>query len=149
MKCGVYRYVDDPSFEIMLFGYAFDDDKAVVVDLMRGGEVPDKVIKALTDPTITKKAHNASFERTCLQEWTGNPMPPEEWKCSAIRARQLGLPGSLEAVGNALGFAEEDKKSKTGKALIRYFCMPCKATKSNGGRTRNLPSMPPTNGLHL
>lgn len=139
-ECGSYRYIDDPSFEILLLAYAFNDEPVRIVDLCQGEKVPKKVLDALVDPQIIKKAHNANFERTCLTKFTSQYMPPEEWKCSAVRASSLGLPRSLEEVGNALGLKEDQKKLKIGKALIQYFCKPCKPTKANGGRTRNMPS---------
>lgn len=139
IKDSAYRYVDDPSFEIILMAYAFDDEEVKIVDLCQGEEIPEEVALALTDHTITKKAHNANFERTCLAKYLGKEMPPSEWECSAVRASELGLPRSLEEVGEVLGLAEDEKKMKVGKQLIAYFCKPCKPTKSNNGRVRNMP----------
>lgn len=140
---GVYKYVDSDAFEILLFGYAYDNEPAKVLDLASGENLPPLIKQDLLDPTVLKKAHNANFERTCLQKYIGEAMRPEEWQCSAVRAAQLGLPRSLEDVGNAIGLAEDQKKLKTGKALIQYFCKPCRPTKTNGGRTRNLPHHEP------
>ena len=141
--CGVYRYVDDDSFEILLFAYGYDEEPVKVIDLAQGEEIPESILQDLTDPKVIKKAHNANFERTCLAKHTGQDMDPHQWQCSAVRASQLGLPRSLAAVGDALGIPEEEKKMKIGAALITYFCKPCKPTKANGGRTRNLPKHAP------
>lgn len=136
-RCGVYRYTESEDFEILLFGYAFDDEPARVIDLASGEELPDDIQTALTDPTVIKTAFNANFERTCLAKHLNKPMPPEEWRCSAVHALTLGFPGSLEDVASCLNLSQQ--KMKEGKALIRYFSVPCKPTKANGGRTRNLP----------
>lgn len=138
-NCGVYKYSESPDFEILLFGYAFDEEPVRVIELALGEELPQEVRSALTDPSVLKVAHNASFERVCLSKYLGTHLTPDQWYCTATLARELGLPGSLEDIGNVLGFAEDKKKLKTGKALIRYFSIPCKATGVNGGRTRNLP----------
>ena len=142
-KCGVYAYAASPDFEILLFGYAWDDGPVNVIDLAQGEELPQELQNALYDPQILKTAFNASFERTCLSAFMGRVTPPEQWSCTAVMARELGLPGSLEAVGEVIGLPEDKQKSKTGKALIRYFSIPCKATKVNGGRTRNFPRHDP------
>ena len=139
LKSGVYPYSESPDFEILLFGYAFDDDEVKVVDFAQGECLPADVAYALTDPYTEKTAFNANFERMCLAQWFKLPMPAEQWSCTAVMVRELGLPGSLEAVGEVIGLKEDKKKLKTGKALIRYFSIPCKPTKTNGGRTRNLP----------
>lgn len=138
LECGVYRYVDDASFEVLIFGYAYDDDDVTVIDLAQGESIPNKVLKDLNNPSILKIAHNANFERTCLSK-TIKYMPPEEWLCTAVLASRLGLPRSLKDVGDAIGIREDEAKLKTGKALIQYFSKPCKPTKVNGGRTRNYP----------
>jgi DNA polymerase len=138
-KCGVYKYAESPDFEILLFGYAFDDDTVTVIDLASGENIPHNVQNALYDSEIIKTAFNASFERVCLKAHFGRVQPPEQWNDTAILARELGLPGSLEAVGEVIGLPEDKQKSKTGKALIRYFSVPCKPTKTNGQRERNLP----------
>ena len=154
-KCGVYKYVQHPDFDILLFGYAVDGGDVHVVDLASGEEIPEAVLAALSDEDVTKWAFNSSFERVCLSEWlrrnhpehfysysiyedtVGDYLDPHGWKCSMIWSAYMGLPLSLAGVGAVLGL--EEQKLKEGKDLIRYFCVPCKATKSNGGRTRNLP----------
>jgi len=151
-KTSVYRYSEDPSFEILLFGYAFDDEPVTVIDVTAGG-IPDNILKALVDPSITKVAFNASFERVCLSNYMkrlgliNDFLPPEQWECVMIHALSCGLPRSLAGVGQALGLSEDEAKMKEGKALIQYFCKPCKATKTNGGRTRNLPQHDPRKWL--
>lgn len=140
--CGVYAYVQSPDFEVLLFGYDFGDGLTDCVDLTEE-ELPGEILEALTDPGVLKTAYNANFERTCLAKWLDRPMPPEQWSCTAVMARELGLPNSLEKVGEAIGLPEDKQKLKTGKALIRYFSVPCKPTKANGGRTRNLPRHDP------
>lgn len=142
-KSGVYAYAESDDFEILLFGYAWDDDPVEVIDLTTGQGLPQELQNALYDPEILKTAFNASFERTCLSAYFGRVTPPEQWSCTAVMARELGLPGSLEAVGEVIGLPEDKQKSKTGKALIRYFSIPCKPTKTNGQRTRNLPAHDP------
>jgi DNA polymerase len=142
-KVGVYRYVTDPSFEILMMAFALDDDETEIIDLAQGEEIPEWLMKALVNPEILKIAHNANFERTCLQQELGVPMPPEQWYCTAVRASTLGLPRSLEEVGRVLGLESDKAKMKAGKQLIRYFSIPCKPTKRNGGRTRNLPRHEP------
>ena len=142
-KTGAYRYVDDESFEILLLAYAVDDGDPMVVDMASGESVPAWLEDALTSDEYIKVAHNAQFEWACLQKHTGGKLVPEQWRCSAFMARHAGYPGSLEQAGAALGLAEDKKKLQTGKALIRYFCVPCKPTKANGGRTRNLPEHAP------
>ena len=154
-KCGVYKYVQAPDFDILLFGYAVDGGTVKVVDLAAGEEIPEDVLAALTDESIIKWAFNSNFERICLSEWlrrkhpehftsysipedtVGDYINPHGWKCSMIWSAYMGLPLSLAGAGAVLGL--EEQKLKEGKDLIRYFCVPCKATKSNGGRTRNLP----------
>lgn len=140
---GVYAYAAHPEFEILLFGYAFDDDPVQVIDLAQGEKLPQELQNALYDPEILKTAFNASFERTCLSAFLGPVTPPEQWSCTAVWARELGLPATLESVGIVLGLPEDKQKLKTGKALIRYFSIPCKPTKTNGMRTRNLPQHDP------
>jgi DNA polymerase len=140
-KSGVYAYVDSPDFEILLFGYAFGDDPVQVIDLLDFETIQDIVYNALTDPSIIKKAFNAAFERTCIAKHFKLPMPPAQWRCSSVHALYLGLPNYLEGVGKVLNL--EVQKDASGKALIKYFSMPCKATKVNGGRTRNYPQHAP------
>lgn len=139
---GVYAYASHPEFEILLFGYAFDDGPVDVIDLTRE-EFPEDLKEAIYDPAILKTAFNASFERTCISSYLARNTPPEQWSCTAVMARELGLPSTLEQVGVVLGLPDDKQKSKTGRALIRYFSVPCKPTKVNGGRTRNLPEHDP------
>lgn len=154
-KCGVYKYVQHPDFDILLFGYAVDGGDVRVVDLASGETLPEEVLAALSDETVTKWAFNSNFERVCLSEWlrrnhpehfrsyndegdtAGDYLDPHGWKCSMVWSAYMGLPLSLAGAGAVLGL--EEQKLKEGKDLIRYFCVPCKATKANGGRTRNLP----------
>ena len=154
-KCGVYKYVQHPDFDILLFGYAVDGGDVRVVDLASGETLPEEVLAALSDETVTKWAFNSNFERVCLSEWlrrnhpeyfssysvpgdtVGDYLDPRGWKCSMVWSAYMGLPLSLAGAGAVLGL--EEQKLKEGKELIRYFCVPCKATKANGGRTRNLP----------
>ncbi len=136
-KCGVYRYSSSPNFEILLFGYSVDGGEVRVVDLCQGENIPADILAALSDESVTKWAFNAMFERVCLSNYLGEWLEPESWKCSMVWSATLGLPLSLENVGAVLGL--EKQKLSEGKDLIRYFCVPCKPTKANGGRTRNLP----------
>lgn len=136
-KCGVYAYTRAEDFEILLLAYAFDDEPVEIIDLASGEEIPDKVINALTNPNIIKSAFNANFERTCLAKHLNTPMPPEQWRCSQAHSLTLGLPASLKEVARCLKLSQQ--KMDEGKALIRYFSMPCRPTKANGGRTRNMP----------
>ena len=140
-KCGVYAYTDSPNFEVLLFGYAFDDEPVQVIDLASGERLSDEVTAALTDPTVTKTAFNASFERVCLGRYLDLTLPTDQWYCTATQALLLGLPLSLKGVGAVLGL--EAQKLSEGDDLIRYFSVPCKATKANGGRTRNRPGDAP------
>lgn len=141
VKCGVYAYADSPAFEILLFAYSFDGGETQIIDLAQGEKLPAEVEEAIFDVSVTKTAYNANFERTCLSKYFGRYIPPESWHCSAVQAAMLALPRSLEDVGRVLGLDEQ--KMKEGKELIRYFCVPCKPTKANGGRTRNLPCHAP------
>ena len=136
-KCGVYRYSSSPNFEILLFGYSVDGGEVRVVDLCQGENIPVEILAAISDESVTKWAFNAMFERVCLSNYLGEWLEPESWKCSMVWSATLGLPLSLENVGAVLGL--EKQKLSEGKDLIRYFCVPCKPTKANGGRTRNLP----------
>ena len=158
-KCGAYKYAESDEFEILLFGVSVDGGPVVVYDLACGNSIPDEILAALSDENVTKWAFNASFERVCLSNWlkkhrpeyfTGYSIPedpagqyldPASWKCSMIWSAYMGLPLSLEGVGAVLKL--QDQKLKEGKDLIRYFCTPCKPTKANGGRTRNLPKHDP------
>ncbi len=141
IKCGVYAYADSPAFEILLFAYSFDGGETQIIDLAQGEKLPAEVEEAIFDVSVTKTAYNANFERTCLSKHFGRYIPPESWHCSAVQAAMLALPRSLEDVGRVLGLDEQ--KMKEGKELIRYFCIPCKPTKANGGRMRNLPCHAP------
>ena len=140
-KSGVYRYVESPDFEILLFGYSADGGPAQVVDLACGEKLPPEIAAALTDESITKWAFNANFERVCLSRFLGLPtgeyLDPAQWHCSMVWTATMGLPLSLEGVGAVLGL--EKQKLTEGKDLIKYFCQPCTPTKSNDGRTRNYP----------
>lgn len=154
-KCGVYKYAQSENFEILLFGYSVDGDEVSVVDIAQGEIIPDEIIKALADERVIKWAFNASFERVCLSEYlrkyyekdfisysidedtVGEYLDPSSWRCSMIWSAYMGLPLSLAGAGAVLGL--EEQKLTEGKDLIRYFCVPCKPTKVNDGRTRNLP----------
>lgn len=140
-RCGVYRYCDAPDFEILLFSYAFDDEPVQTIDLASGETLPKEVISALEDPNIIKVAYNAQFERVCLSRHLGHWLDPHQWRCTMVMAAYLTLPGRLADAAVALGTTE--KKMEEGKDLIRYFSVPCKPTKTNGGRTRNLPADAP------
>lgn len=145
-ESNVYTYSESPDFEIMLFGYAFDDDPVRVIDLAGGEMLPRGVIAAITNPDVIKYAYNAQFERVCLSRYLMIPvefLPPESWRCTMVWASALGLPRSLAGAGQALGLSEEKAKLKEGKELVRYFAKPCRPTKANGGRVRNLPSDAP------
>ena len=154
-KCGVYKYAESPDFEILLFGVSVDGGEVTVYDLASGDTVPEEIIRALADNSVIKWAYNASFERVCLSVWlrrnypqhfssysiegdtVRNYLDPSSWRCSLVWGAYMGLPLSLEGIGKVLKL--ENQKMAEGKALIRYFCVPCKPTKANGGRTRNLP----------
>lgn len=154
-KSGVYRYAESPDFEILLFGYSVDGGEVKVIDIAQGEVIPDEILKALTDETVTKWAFNAQFERVCLSTYLRRNYPqyfssysipedsvgaylnPRGWKCSMVWSAYMGLPLSLKAVGEVLKLSEQ--KMDEGKALIKYFSVLCKPTKVNGGRTRNLP----------
>lgn len=133
---GVYKYVESPDFEVLLFAYSIDGGPVELIDLTFE-ELPDEVFAALTDPKVIKKAFNAAFERTCLAKHTGLKMPPEQWECTMVRAGMAGLPMSLDIVARVLNLTEQ--KDSAGKTLIKYFSVPCKPTKANGQRSRNLP----------
>lgn len=136
-KCGVYAYTEAEDFEILLFAYAYDDEPVQIIDLACGEKLQQNIVYDLTNPKLIKAAFNANFERTCLAKYLNKPMSPEEWRCSAVHSLELGLKASLEGVDKCMNL--EQQKMNEGKALIRYFSMPCKPTKANGGRTRNLP----------
>lgn len=142
-KCGVYRYADSPNFEILLFAYSIDGNPVELIDLASGEQLSEEIIEALIDRSVIKTAFNANFERICLSRYLSSKLnnsivlEPDSWSCSMTQAALLGLPLSLNNVGQVLGL--EQQKMSEGKALIRYFCVPCKPTAANGGRTRNLP----------
>lgn len=158
-KCGAYKYAESENFEILLFGVSIDGGETQVFDLACGDTLPDEILAAISDDTVTKWAFNAAFERICLSNWLKKHHPiyfkgysipedpasqylnPTSWKCSMIWSAYMGLPLSLEGVGSVLKL--QDQKMKEGKELIKYFCSPCKPTKANGGRTRNLPEHAP------
>jgi len=140
-KCGVYRYTDAPDFEVLLFSYTYDDGPVITVDLACGEVLPADVIAALNDPTVIKAAYNAQFERVCLSRHLGHWLDPHQWRCTAVMAAYLTLPSRLADVAVALKLSQQ--KMEEGKDLIRYFSVPCKPTKTNGGRTRNMPADAP------
>lgn len=140
-KCGVYKYAESPDFEILLFGYSIDGGKVKVIDLANGETLPTEIKDALRDKSIMKWAFNAQFERVCLSQYLGKWLEPEAWRCTMVWSAYMGLPLSLEGVGAVLGL--EKQKLKEGKDLIRYFSVPCKPTKTNYGRSRNLPADAP------
>ena len=144
-KCGVYKYAEGEDFEILLFGISMDGGPIVVYDLASGDELPEEILKGLTDEKIIKIAHNASFERVCLSRFLGLPtgqyLSPSQWRCTMTWSAYMGLPLSLKGVGSVLGL--DKQKMEEGKDLIKYFCVPCSPTKSNGGRTRNRPEDAP------
>lgn len=139
---GSYRYGLSPDFEILLFAYAFDEEDVRVVDLAQGEDLPEEVIEALDRDDVTKHAYNAAFEWWCLTQ-AGYTTPLRQWHCTMVHGLYCGYPAGLEAIGHAIGLPEDKKKLATGKALIRYFCSPCRGTRANGGRTRNLPKHAP------
>lgn len=138
---GVYRYAESEEFEILLFAYSFDEGEVKVIDLASGERIPKEIVRALTDPAVVKRAYNAQFERVCLSRLLGFTLDPSQWQCTMAYAAMLGLPGSLEQVAGLLNLTE--RKMTEGKALIRYFSVPCRPTRANGGRTRNLPEHDP------
>lgn len=138
-KAGLYRYVQSPAFEILLFAYSFDGAPTQVIDMAQGEKIPLEVIHALTDPQCLKHAYNAAFEWYCLSKYMGAQLPPSQWRDTMLHGLYAGYTPGLDATGRALGIPEDKQKLTTGKALIRYFCVPCKPTKANGGRTRNYP----------
>ena len=141
VKCGVYKYADSPAFEILLFAYSIDGGEIYIIDLASGDKLPEEIISAIKSDTVIKTAFNAQFERVCLSKHLGILLDPSSWYCTAVQAAELSLPASLADVGAALGL--ERQKMTEGKDLIKYFCVPCKPTKSNGGRTRNMPKDAP------
>ena len=147
VKAGVYKYAEAPDASLLLFAYSINGGSVTVVDVADGEKIPDEILKAFNDNSVLKWAFNANFERIFLSIWlrrnypqyfSGAYLDPKGWRCSMILSAYNGLPLSLEGAGAVLGL--DQQKMKEGKELIRYFCMPCKPTKTNGGRTRNMPS---------
>lgn len=141
IRCGVYKYADSPNFEMLLFAYAVDDGDVHIIDIAGGEELPEEIIQTIKSDTVVKTAYNAQFERVCLSKYLklpeGEYLNPQSWYCTAVQTTELALPLSLADVGSVLGL--ERQKMTEGKELIKYFCVPCKPTKSNGNRTRNRP----------
>lgn len=142
-KAGAQKYIASPDFEILLFAYSLNGAPSVCCDIAHGELLPDWVLDALCDPQCLKHAYNAAFEWGCLSKFMGRQLPPEQWRCTMFHGLYAGYPAGLDATGRALGLPEDKRKLSTGKALIRYFCVPCTPTKSNGGRRRNLPNHDP------
>lgn len=142
-KAGAQKYIQSPDFEILLFAYSLDYAEPVCIDFAQGEILPVWLADALTNPEYLKKAYNAPFEWGCLSKYIGRQLPPEQWRCTMFKGLYAGYTAGLDATGRALGLPEDKRKLNTGKALIRYFCVPCKPTKTNGGRTRNLPHHDP------
>ncbi len=136
-KAGVYKYAESPDFDILLFGYSVDGGAVRVIDIACGEKIPAEIVDALSDESVNKWAFNAQFERVCLSNYLDTWLSPDSWHCTMVWSATLGLPLSLEGVGAVLGL--EKQKLTEGKNLIKYFCVPCAPTKTNGGRTRNLP----------
>ena len=141
-KAGLYRYAQSPDFEIILFAYQMNDAPVEIVDLAQGERIPEWIVEALQDPGITKHAYNAAFEWYCLNA-AGYKAPLEQWRCTMAHSLYCGYPAGLDATGKAVGLPQDKQKLAAGKALIRYFCVPCKPTKNNGNRTWNLPKHAP------
>ena len=137
-KAGAQKYISSPDFEILLFVYSVDGAPVEIIDLARGERLPPWLVQAITSPEYIKHAYNAPFEWGCLSKFLGT-LPPDQWRCTMFHGLYCGYTAGLDATGKALGLAEDKRKLNTGKALIRYFCVPCAPTKANGGRTRNLP----------
>ena len=137
-KAGAQKYISSPDFEILLFAYSVDGAPVEIIDLARGERLPPWLVQAITSPEYIKHAYNAPFEWGCLSKFLGT-LPPDQWRCTMFHGLYCGYTAGLDATGRALGLAEDKRKLNTGKALIRYFCIPCAPTKANGGRTRNLP----------
>ena len=142
-KAGAQKYIASPDFEILLFAYSLNGAPPVCCDIAQGEHLPGWVLDALCDTQCLKHAYNAAFEWGCLSKFMGRQLPPEQWRCTMFHGLYAGYPAGLDAAGRALGLPEDKRKLSTGKALIRYFCVPCTPTKSNGGRRRNLPNHDP------
>lgn len=141
-KAGAQKYISSPDFEILLFAYSLDGAPVVVIDMARGERLPPWLVDALTSPEYIKHAYNAPFEWGCLSKFMGW-LPPDQWRCTMFHGLYCGYTAGLDATGRALGLEEDKRKLNTGKALIRYFCIPCAPSKANGGRTRNYPQHDP------
>ena len=142
-KAGAQKYIESPDFEILLFAYSLDGAPAKCVDFACGETLPPDIAAAISSPEYIKHAYNAAFEWGCLSKYIGRQLPPEQWRCTMVHGLYAGYTAGLDATGRALGLAEDKRKLNTGKALIRYFCIPCKPSKVNGGRTRNYPHHDP------
>lgn len=142
-KAGAQAYIRSPDFEILLFAYSLDGGPVQVIDMAQGEAIPTDILAALTAPEYLKHAYNAAFEWGCLSRYMGQELPPSQWRDTMLHGLYCGYTAGLEATGRALGIPEDKQKLNTGKALIRYFCVPCKPTKANGGRTRNYPHHDP------
>ncbi len=142
-KAGAQAYIRSPDFEILLFGYSLDGAPSVCIDMAQGEEIPPEILSALTDSAYLKHAYNAAFEWGCLSRYMGQKLPPSQWRDTMLHGLYCGYTAGLEATGRVLGIPEDKQKLNTGKALIRYFCVPCKPTKANGGRNRNYPHHDP------
>ena len=142
-KAGVHKYVESDDFEIMLFGYKYGTSQTNVIDLASGAAIPQHIMHALTDPSVYKTAYNAAFEIACLNKHLGQPLDVTQWRCTSVHALYLGMPGNLADVGKVVGLSDDKQKMSIGWSLIRYFCIPCKPTKTNGNRTRNRPHHDP------
>ena len=142
-KAGAYKYIQSPDFEILLFAYSLNGAAPVCCDFAQGETLPRWVAEALRDPQCLKHAYNAAFEWGCLSRYLGGQLPPAQWRCTMLHGLYAGYPAGLDAAGRALGLPEDKCKLSTGKALIRYFCVPCAPTKANGGRVRNYPRHDP------
>ena len=141
-KSGAFKYIESPDFQILLFAYSLDGEPVQLVDLATGEQLPPWLVAALNDPGYIKHAYNAAFEWGCLSKYFG-ALPVEQWRCTMFHGLYCGYTAGLDATGKALGLAADKQKLNSGKALIRYFCVPCRPTKTNGGRTRNLPQHDP------
>jgi DNA polymerase len=137
-KAGAHKYIQSPDFQILLFAYSLDGGPVQIVDLALGETLPPWLAAALTDPAYIKHAYNAAFEWACLSKFMG-PLPLDQWRCTMLHGLYCGYTAGLDATSRALGLPDDKQKLSTGRFLIRYFCIPCNPSKSNGGRTRNLP----------
>ena len=142
-KAGAQKYIRSPDFEILLFAYSLNGAEPVCCDFAQGETLPRWVADALLDPHCLKHAYNAPFEWGCLSRYMGRQLPPAQWRCTMFHGLYAGYTAGLDATGRALGLPEDKRKLNTGKALIRYFCVPCAPSKANGGRTRNYPRHAP------